>query len=102
MSTRSKLDELRVKTEEIELGGGLKAIQKQHDKGKYTARERLTMLLMKALLPSWINLLAIVVSILVWKNQDSRRRCGYRLWYHRWKIGLCLCSGFYSSWWKPR
>lgn len=44
MSTRSKLDELRVKTEEIELGGGLKAIQKQHDKGKYTARERLTML----------------------------------------------------------
>lgn len=44
MSTRKKLDELRVKSEQIELGGGIKAIQKQHDKGKYTARERLTML----------------------------------------------------------
>lgn len=44
MSTRKKLEELRVKSEQIELGGGTKAIQKQHDKGKYTARERLTML----------------------------------------------------------
>ena len=27
------------------LGGGEKAIQKQHEKGKYTARERIQMLL---------------------------------------------------------
>jgi len=44
MSTRGKLEELRVLNKKFELGGGEKAIQKQHDRGKYTARERLTML----------------------------------------------------------
>ena len=37
-----ELIELRV---EARLGGGEKSIQKQHDKGKYTARERIDMLL---------------------------------------------------------
>ena len=44
MSTRSKLEDLRKKSQQIELGGGEKAIQKQHERGKYTARERLAML----------------------------------------------------------
>jgi methylmalonyl-CoA decarboxylase subunit alpha len=40
-----KLIELREKSEKIQLGGGQKAIQKQHDSGKLTARERILMLL---------------------------------------------------------
>ncbi|KJS87308.1 MAG: methylmalonyl-CoA carboxyltransferase [Peptococcaceae bacterium BICA1-8] len=44
MSTRAKLEYLREKSQEIELGGGCKAVEKQHERGKYTARERLRML----------------------------------------------------------
>lgn len=44
MSTQSKLERLKKQVEKIELGGGEKGIQKQHDRGKYTARERLQML----------------------------------------------------------
>nr|WP_312578825.1 carboxyl transferase domain-containing protein [Sedimentibacter sp.] len=40
-----KLIELREKSEKIRLGGGQKAIQKQHEGGKLTARERILMLL---------------------------------------------------------
>ncbi|MGB4438973.1 MAG: carboxyl transferase domain-containing protein [Sedimentibacter sp.] len=40
-----KLIELRNKNEQIKLGGGQKAIDKQHDSGKLTARERILMLL---------------------------------------------------------
>ena len=40
-----KLNELREKTEKVMLGGGQKAIDKQHENGKFTARERILMLL---------------------------------------------------------
>lgn len=40
-----KLIELREKTEKVMLGGGQKAIDKQHEHGKKTARERILMLL---------------------------------------------------------
>ena len=40
-----KIQELISKREEACLGGGTKAIEKQHAKGKYTARERIKMLL---------------------------------------------------------
>ena len=42
-----KIKQLIEKREQARLGGGEKAIQKQHDKGKYTARERVEMLLDK-------------------------------------------------------
>ena len=46
MSIQSnKIKELVELREKARLGGGEKAIQKQHDKGKYTARERIAMLL---------------------------------------------------------
>ena len=35
-----KIKQLIEKREQARLGGGEKAIQKQHDRGKYTARER--------------------------------------------------------------
>lgn len=40
-----KLEELRELNEKIKLGGGQKAIDKQHDMGKLTARERIVKLL---------------------------------------------------------
>ena len=44
-TTKEKLEELRRRRDEALAGGGEKAIRKQHDKGKYTARERVEMLL---------------------------------------------------------
>ena len=41
----AKIQELIDKRANARLGGGEKAIQKQHEKGKYTARERINMLL---------------------------------------------------------
>ena len=40
-----KIKELIAKREQARLGGGEKAIEKQHQRGKYTARERIDMLL---------------------------------------------------------
>ena len=40
-----KIKELIAKREQARLGGGEKAIEKQHARGKYTARERIDMLL---------------------------------------------------------
>ena len=46
MSTQqAKIQELIDKRAEARLGGGEKAIDKQHAKGKYTARERIAQLL---------------------------------------------------------
>ena len=39
-----KIKELIAKREQARLGGGEKAIEKQHARGKYTARERIEML----------------------------------------------------------
>src|ERR1043165_2289980 len=40
-----KIQELNKKTEEAQLGGGVKRIENQHKKGKLTARERIHFLL---------------------------------------------------------
>ena len=42
---QEKINKLIENRETARLGGGQKAIDKQHDKGKYTARERIQMLL---------------------------------------------------------
>ncbi|UKI44274.1 MAG: hypothetical protein L6U16_01130 [Porphyromonadaceae bacterium] len=49
MSTQvEKIQQLIAKREKARLGGGEKAIAKQHAKGKFTARERIAMLLDEA------------------------------------------------------
>ena len=45
MAFEDKIKELMEKREQARLGGGEKRIQAQHKKGKYTARERVEMLL---------------------------------------------------------
>ena len=42
---QTKITQLIENRETARLGGGQKAIDKQHEKGKYTARERIEMLL---------------------------------------------------------
>ncbi len=45
MSNQDKINELIKKREEAKLGGGIKRIEKQHSQGKFTARERIDILL---------------------------------------------------------
>ena len=45
MSKNEKVELLKSKRQEVMLGGGEKAIQKQKDSGKLTARERIDLLL---------------------------------------------------------
>jgi propionyl-CoA carboxylase beta chain len=45
MSKEIKLELLKAKNEEAELGGGEKRMESQHAKGKCTARERIDILL---------------------------------------------------------
>ncbi|MFO7867751.1 MAG: carboxyl transferase domain-containing protein [Bacteroidales bacterium] len=45
MNNEKKILELKKKIDLAEAGGGLKAIEKQHNRGKLTARERLDLLL---------------------------------------------------------
>lgn len=47
MSENEKVQKLKEKREQAKKGGGEKRIQKQHDKGKLTARERIDLLLDK-------------------------------------------------------
>ena len=47
MGTKEKIAELQKRSAKIELGGGEKAIEKQHNAGKLTARERIVRLLDK-------------------------------------------------------
>ena len=47
MSTEEKIQALAEKNAEAELGGGEKIIEIQHNKGKWTARERINYLLDK-------------------------------------------------------
>ncbi|MDF2158397.1 carboxyl transferase domain-containing protein [Algoriphagus sp. CAU 1675] len=46
-SFEALLEELRDKYEQVKLGGGVKRIQKEHEKGKLTARERIEYLIDK-------------------------------------------------------
>lgn len=56
MSMQDKLDILSKLRAEIEAGGGQKRIDKQHERGKYTARERITKLFDEGPSKSWMSL----------------------------------------------
>ena len=45
MGTREKIADLQARSAKVELGGGKTAIEKQHNNGKLTARERVEKLL---------------------------------------------------------
>jgi len=62
-----KLMELREKQAQVKRGGGQKAIDKQHDSGKFTARERILKLLDEG---SFVE-----------KDRSWRRRCVW-IWHN--------------------
>jgi len=69
MSRERKILELKEKIEKAKLGGGQARIDKQHQKGKLTARERIQILLDENSLKSWMHLNFTTVLILEWKRK---------------------------------
>lgn len=45
LTNEQKREQLAALTQQAELGGGIERINKQHEQGKYTARERISKLL---------------------------------------------------------
>ena len=66
-----KIKELVAKREQARLGGGEKAIEKQHARGKYTARERIEMLKTKVALKNTICLNFTVAITLEWRRNNT-------------------------------
>jgi len=79
-----KVKELIELRAQARLGGGEKAIEKQHAKGKYTARERITQLLDEG---SFEELdMFVTTQMYQFRTREKtfpRRRCGNRLWNDR-------------------
>ena len=66
-----KIKQLIEKREQARLGGGEKAIQKQHEKGKYTARERVEMLLDKGSFEEYDMFRSTVATTSAWRRSSS-------------------------------
>ena len=91
-----KIKELIDRRAAARLGGGEKAIAKQHEKGKYTARERIAMLLDEG---SFEEMDMFVehrcTNFGMEKKHYPGRWCSDRLWYYRWSFGICVRTGLY-------
>ena len=75
-----KIKELIERRAVARIGGGEKAIAKQHEKGKYTARERIAMLLDEGSFG---------------EKTLPGRRCSNRLRYDRRTSGICVRTGLH-------
>ena len=86
-----KIKELIERRAVARIGGGEKAIAKQHEKGKYTARERLAMLLDEG---SFEEMDMFVehrcTNFGMEKKHLPGRRCSNRLRYDRRTSGICV------------
>ena len=71
-------------------GGGIEKIEKQHESGRMTARERIDMLLDNRHAARQVCH-APLQPLRHGEKTDSRRRHGYRLRQNRRTPGLCLC-----------
>ena len=99
-----KIKELIDRRTAARLGGGEKAIAKQHEKGKYTARERIAMLLDEG---SFEEMDMFVEHRCTNFGMEKKHYpgdgvvtgCGYRLRYHRRSLGLHFRTGFHCFCW---
>ena len=66
-----KIKALVEKRELARLGGGQKAIDKQHERGKYTARERIEMLVDKGSFEEYDMFKLHVVTTSVWREDSD-------------------------------
>ena len=83
-----KIKELIERRAVARIGGGDKAIAKQHEKGKYTARERIAMLLDEGSFEEMDMFVEHRCTL-------SGRWCSYRMRYNRWTACLYIRSGFH-------
>ena len=91
-----KIKELIERRATARMGGGDKAIAKQHEKGKYTARERIAMLLDEGSFEEMDMFVEHRCTNFGMEEKTlSGRRCSNRLWYHRRTFSLHLCTGFH-------
>ncbi len=95
---QSELERLAALEQQAEIGGGQKAVDRQHERGKLTARERLNLLFDPGSFVE-VNKLARKSVCRLWDagKEGARRWCGYRPWYNRRPTGICLCAGRYGS-----
>jgi len=92
-----KIKQLIEKREQARLGGGEKAIQKQHDRGKYTARERIDMLLDEGSFEEYDMFKEHRChNFGMEKKQFLGWRCS-RFRYYRRSSGICLRTGLHST-----
>lgn len=67
-----KIKELIERRAVARIGGGEKAIAKQHEKGKYTARERIAMLLDEGSFEEWTCSLSTDARTSAWRKSTIR------------------------------
>jgi propionyl-CoA carboxylase beta chain len=93
------LNALRDKKELAQLGGGTERIDKEHKKGKLTARERLELLLDAGSFEE-LDMLKEHRSFDLWNGDPAiSGRWGHNgLWQDSWSAGLCFCPGFHCFW----
>ena len=77
-----KVKELIELRAQARLGGGEKAIEKQHAKGKYTARERIAQLLDEG---SFEEMDMFAFGGMIYKNMEKRLNLEYKGELYKWK-----------------
>ncbi len=94
-----KIKELIERRAVARIGGGEKAIAKQHEKGKYTARERLAMLLDEGSFEEMDMFVEHRCTNELRNGEKtlSGRRCSNRLRYNRRTSGICVRTGLVSA-----
>lgn len=90
-----KVKELIAMREEARLGGGEKAIQKQHERGKYTARERIAQLLDEGSFEELDMFVRHRCTNFGQKEIISRRRRSDRLRHYRRPTRIRIRSGLH-------
>ena len=66
------IEQLEKKRKAAALGGGQERIDKQHARGKLTARERIELLLDEGSFEEWDTFVDTAAPILAWRTRQSR------------------------------
>ena len=91
-----KLEKLKERISLAHMGGGQKRIDKQHQKQKLTARERVNYLLDEG---SFEEMGILVTHRTTDFGMDKDIYLGDdRIRNYQWKVSICVCSGFYCIW----
>ena len=101
-TVQEKIELLHQKLDTIEMGGGQQKIDKQHEKGKMTARERLHMLFDEGSFTEISQFIHHRCTNFGMAKRNPRRRRRYGIRQCQWPPRLCLCRRFYRRRWLSR